>query len=191
MRKLLIFIGLFVSFALMGQGMNVMRTTHRVAASGGELTVVDIIGWTGEGGSSIASTDQVNVFRDTANISGSIDSLFFYTQGNTAGDSIELAIYADDSNYPGALLGKIARVLSPLAVVNEWHGYPLESSVSITSGNVYWIGYHATSTGVFYRTGNATRQRLTLAWANALPNPFTGGGAAGTNRYSMYGKVKN
>ena len=71
------------------------------------------------------------------------------------GKTVQLGIYADSSNSPGALLGSTnATVVSP-----GWNQIWLNSPVYLANGTKYWLGYMFYDAGYSYAyTSNGTYQ---------------------------------
>lgn len=139
------------------------------------------IGKTAVGGSSSAFSANFLIANGpyTAAANGTVTSVSLYT--GAAGINFYLAVYADSSGTPGALIGASAQQTS---VLNNW--VTASVSGSLTSGAVYWIAaIAAADLAVVYDADSTVLKYRALTYTTP-PNPFGGSPSSATNGYSMY-----
>lgn len=108
----------------------------------------------------------------SAPITGEVVSISIYV--NVAAGHVRVAVYADDTGDPDALLGFSGSV----AVVDGWNTIPLSTPAPVTEGDACWLavhiednGLHTPQEGAF---GENMRQvyRTGVTYAGGLPDPF-------------------
>lgn len=93
-------------------------------------------------------------YQITASASGTLNTAGINVNASGSGN-IRLAIYSDNSNAPGTLLGQSA---STAAVGTSWNDLAI-TGVSIVSGNKYWLSFQASAGATtFFYTGTGITQ---------------------------------
>ncbi len=104
----------------------------------------------------------------TASASGTLQTVGVNIQ--TAAGNLRVAIYADSSGAPGALLGQSSSV----AAVTGWNDVSV-TSVTITASTKYWVAVNcdSASLSVYVKFGQPPQSLAYRAWSyGAFPNPF-------------------
>jgi hypothetical protein len=128
-------------------------------------TQIDTIGGTNSDNNS-GLNGYVFVLRVQASKSGTLTSVgvnIFSHAGN-----VSTAIYSDLAGVPHTLLGSG----SSTAAINGWNDIPIGGSVSIVSGDYYWIGFQCSSNAcTFYYNPNVTTYLANGQSYITWPNP--------------------
>jgi hypothetical protein len=121
--------------------------------------------------------NYVSLCRFTAEASGTVTSVRVKCSGN---GNVKVAIYADSSGSPGALLGAVN---TSTPVSSGWNTISLPSPVSITSGTPYWLAVACDSSGVlYYRIGGGTQRYAAITFSSyTFPNPAGSGYSSNSN----------
>jgi len=132
------------------------------------LTATEI--FTGAGG-------LPNATRICANV-GAVDS----SPSNLG----NLALYADSSGAPGALMVSTG---SFALTANSWNCHAIATVTDLAANTAYWLAYNtngsgASSNNLTYDAGTGTSATRSFSWA-VFPNPF-GTPTTGTSKYAMY-----
>jgi hypothetical protein len=86
----------------------------------------------------------------------------------SASGNVKVAIYADNSGEPGALL---SAVNTSTLVVAGWNSITITSTPVVT-GIYYWLAYNSDSAiGYYYSTGGTLRYKTTTYSSFTFPNP--------------------
>lgn len=150
-------------------------------------TVIDTLGYFGNPANNVVPTD-LRASKTTSTATGYIDTLYVYMSTEASGDSVKLAIYSDNADYPGSLLGQTNIVQSNQGASADI-AVPLQARVYVTNTVVYWMSARMKTSSIFYVTsGNI--YALAHTWGTSLPNPFTAGATSGTATYRIWGKIK-
>jgi hypothetical protein len=82
--------------------------------------------------------------------------------------NIMTAIYADSSGSPGALLASS----SSAAAVEGWNDLTLDTSVNVTAGTTYWLGFNNDDNEIdTYRAPDGIHVYISWAYGD-FPDPF-------------------
>ncbi len=105
---------------------------------------------------------------------GSSDTVIFKLKASGSGN-VKVAIYADDSGKPGALL---TAVDSGTAVSAGWNDISIPST-TVVAGNYYWLAFNPDSWIVCYDVHSSTECRYRAASYSSFtfPDPATAGGS--------------
>ncbi len=118
----------------------------------------------------------------TFNESGDITNISLYHQGSN-GD-ILLAVYSDNSGYPGTLLG-----VTPITEADStagWQTVSLADEVYVSQGDQIWLAWlFENPTRVHYTDGAPGRAYSTAGWSEGMPVNF-GSSSIADYIYSIY-----
>lgn len=129
---------------------------------------------------SVADTNSGSeAFGYVASTSGTATSISVYLTSN---DGVEVAIYADNNNRPGALLDHS----SVRSNHKKWMTIQLSGSVNITSGTHYWLAVGAVNGGsVTYFDSGSNGSNLDYS-GSGFANPFDATGQSNSDPASIY-----
>lgn len=139
-----------------------------------------IMGYNTDGGSTDTSNSNfINATKFTASATGTVSTLYAMigvTIGASPNNKAQMAIYAGTSTAPTTLLASSSEVT---LTANAWNAFPI-SSVNITNGQVYWIGYNTNGTtaaqnGMRYHTGGTNQSVYASRTYGTWPSTWTGG----------------
>lgn len=124
----------------------------------------------------------------TAPCDGVITDLGIYPNTTSAVIKVRGAIYADSAGAPTG-----APLVTGTEVVGMTAGsrltLPLPSTVSITKGTTYWIGYQSdTLFAAYYSDFNSSGLAKAATYASGLPNPV-GTGFSSTNSWCIWALI--
>ncbi len=151
------------------------------------------MGYNTDGGTTDTSNSNfINATKFTAGATGTISTLYALvgpTLGTSPNNKGQMAIYAGTASAPTTLLASSSDVA---LTANAWNAFPI-SSVSVTSGQVYWLGYNtngtaATQNDLRYHTTGANQSVYTSRTYGTWPATW----ASGTNstfEFSMYAPI--
>jgi outer membrane protein assembly factor BamB len=132
---------------------------------------------------------MAEAFRTTAASSGILSTLSLYVDSSSAASKLVIGLYSDSGGHPGTLLA-VGTLSSPAA--GAWNTVAV-SSVSITSGGVYWLALLSPSGSgtVVFRdrccgSGSASETSSQTALAT-LPSGWTTGKTYKDGPSSSYG----
>jgi prepilin-type N-terminal cleavage/methylation domain-containing protein len=160
--------------------------TLTVPTAGLSPTIFDVsggstvMGYNADGGSTDSGDSNfINATKFTASASGTISTLYAFvgpTIGASPNNKAQMAIYSGDANGPTTLLTSSSDVT---LTASSWNAFPI-SSVSVTSGTIYWLAYNTNGTtaaqnNLRYRIGAANQTKYTSRTYGTWPAPFTGG----------------
>jgi hypothetical protein len=151
------------------------------------------MGYNTDGGSTDTSNSNfINATKFTASTTGTVSTLYALigaTLGTSPNNKAQMAIYAGTATAPTTLLASSSEVA---LTANAWNAFPL-SSVSVTSGQVYWLGYNTNGTGAaqngmrYHNTGS-NQSVYTSRTYGTWPSTWS----AGTNstfEFSVYAPI--
>lgn len=124
----------------------------------------------------------------TAGDTFNADTCYLYlnsSDGETG--ELTLGIYDDSSALPDNLLGDTSAIASPSA--GAWNSASLDSSVSITSGTDYWVGFHSDANrNISYDSvgSEKIKYKSSTYTSGALVDPFPASPNNWNNRLSAY-----
>jgi hypothetical protein len=95
----------------------------------------------------------------------------------TAAGNIMMAIYTDNSDSPGSLLGYTAST----PCVEGWNDLELLTPVAVTSGTVYWLGFENDASMSSYRMSSGTHRYQSQAYGSFPETASTTGSNAITH----------
>jgi hypothetical protein len=75
----------------------------------------------------------------------------------SASGNVKVAVYADSSNSPGALLRANN---SSTPVISGWNTIAITPSVAVTSGNHYWLAVVSDSCNLYYHSSDASANTI-------------------------------
>ena len=113
----------------------------------------------------------------------------------TSDDSIKLGIYNDDGTafpgYPEDLIGETDYYVANTGAPG-WIGYPLQSSVNITAGEIYYLTFQGNGISWYYDTGEvgyrySTSHTFIEAWDDPFPHSIP---PSNTSRARIYAIIK-
>lgn len=185
-------------------------TAPATGASGGVLTlamptaganpttfdlsgVSTVMGYNNDGGTTDTDNSNfINITRFTATASGTISTLYGLLGSTVAAapnNKGQMAIYAGTATAPTALLASSGdTTLTP----NTWNAFSI-SPVSVTSGQVYWLGYNTNGTATAhnnlrYRT-TGSNQSLWIARTYGTWPATWSAGTVSNFEFSVYGQI--
>jgi hypothetical protein len=113
---------------------------------------------------------------------GNLQSITIYHNGGTG--NMLLGVYADNSGFPGSLLGITPS--TPVNATEGWQKVSLSSPVHINSGETIWLAWvFQYSTGVFYDYGTPGRAQSGQTWCSGMPGIF-GTSSLEITKFSIY-----
>lgn len=125
--------------------------------------------------------------RTQATENGYLENLYILI-GGTVGSNIRVAVYEDDSAYPGALLWESDSIAVP--GYQQWVKVPVTGEFSIVSGNYYWFSLQADSnTAIVYVTGPAGSAKYKAQAYGAFTDPFPAGASSTTWLHSIFAEL--
>lgn len=143
------------------------------------------------GNSSIGPTNntdnyqQIQAQKVTATETGPVMNIsMYYTFVDSFCPDVQLGVYADNGSgtAPGALLGSSEKSAATIG----WTTKPLTSTVTVTTGTVYWIAVaNDCDNTARITTGSGTRARMT---GGALPSTFAAESTS-TGQLSLYATI--
>lgn len=152
-----------------------------------------ILGLNSDGGSTDSGDSNfINATRFTAGASGTITSLNAFvgaTLGASPNNRAQMGIYSGTASAPTTLLARSGDVT---LTASSWNVFSIPS-VSVTSGQVYWLAYNTNGTtaahnNLRYRTGVAGQTLYIGAAYNTWPTTWSGGTASNLEN-SMYATI--
>lgn len=146
------------------------------------------------------TTTEAQATKFTATSTGTISSLSVAFEGRINGSSTySVAIYADSSGTPGALLAKhtgasTVNISSGTNNYINWNTLSLDSPLSVTNGTSYWLAFETNDNSPYNIIADGTgssiyRKTVTTGTWNAT---WTGNGSAdgtSTDKIGIYGMV--
>ncbi len=119
--------------------------------------------------------------------------LISVTMYHMAGNgNMQLAVYADDAGFPGALLGK-----TPVTAVSDvagWQTIELESAVEVVAQMPIWLAWiYEINPGIAFAEGSPGRADANVVWdaqGDNMPSSF-GGSTVVDLRYSIYASYRS
>ena len=156
--------------------------------SGGSSTV---LGYNADGGNTDSGdSNSIDASKFTASATGTVSTLYVLigpTVGTSPNNKGQMAIYSGATS-PTTLLASSG---DTTLTANTWVAFSI-SSVSITSGQTYWLAYNANGTSstqdnVRYSVGTSGQERFIGQTYGTWPASYTG--TAGTNQMSMYANI--
>lgn len=123
------------------------------------------------------ASNHVNATKFTASASGTVSTLYARigaSVGSSPNNMAQMAIYSGTSN-PTTLLASSAAVT---ITASSWVAFPI-SSVSVTSGQTYWLAYNTNGTtttvnNLVYHTGSTDQSRYIPQTYGTWPASYTG-----------------
>jgi hypothetical protein len=137
----------------------------------------------------VTASGYIGLYRYQADFTDYIDKLAIYCKNVGTSSHYKVGIYSDSgtNHYPYQLLDTVAE----FTIVPGWNRRDLVSgSVSIESGDWYWIAYRYETTGDTLKNEPATGQGRYKLWAytSAWESPFTGG--TGENAHYRFQAIR-
>ncbi len=152
-----------------------------------------VMGYNSDGGSTDGTDSNfINTTRFTAGATGTISTLYALigaTLGTSPNNKAQMAIYAGTASAPTTLLASSSDIT---LTANAWNAFPI-SSVSVTSGQVYWLGYNTNGTASTHNNmryhNTASNQSAYISrtygtWPSTWP-----GGTNSTFEFSIYAPI--
>jgi hypothetical protein len=138
-----------------------------------------------------ASTDSSDINNQNASrftmggTAGTLNSITVYINSGSGSNQYSVAIYADNTGVPGAL---IASSPNTTIVPNAWNTAPV--STSLGASTAYWLAFNTNDAAAnmrFDNTGTScfVGRTFNLGWTS--PNFGTCSGGVGTQNFSIYG----
>lgn len=155
--------------------------------SGGGSTV---LGYNADGGNTdTGDSNSIDATKFTASASGTISTLYALigpTVAASPNNKGQMAIYSGTT--PTTLLASSS---DTTLTANAWNAFAI-SSISVTSGQTYWLAYNtngtsSTQNNVRYAVGTSGQERFVGQTYGAWPSSFTGN--TGTNQMSVYANI--
>lgn len=118
---------------------------------------------------------------------GTLNSIAIYTKG-TAGKKVRLAVYADSSGSPGALLAQTNT--ATVSATPQW--ITISTPSTALAAGTYWLSLSFEYTTQYYyysSTGGTHKYKTYSAVASGFASPWGTTTATGTQRISMYMNV--
>jgi prepilin-type N-terminal cleavage/methylation domain-containing protein len=138
------------------------------------------MGYDQDGGNNDSGDSNfINATKFTAGVSGTVSTLYALvgpTIGTSPNNKAQMAIYSGDATGPITLLANSADVV---LTASSWNAFPVPS-VSVTSGQIYWIGYNTNGTAAAqnslrYHTGATNQTKFASRTYGTWPATFSGG----------------
>src|SRR6266403_4729162 len=129
--------------------------TSKTAAASVTITPANIFGYATQGasiGATMSNTASATRYQMAAQ-NGTVTAMSVFVASPISAspnNQFQVAIYADNSGTPGAL---IAQSVSQTLVADSWNTSPI--SAAVTAGAYYWLAYNTNGL-----TGNANNLRL-------------------------------
>jgi len=179
-------------------------TTPTSGTSAGSLTLVvptgslsptifdlnnPVLGYNQDGGiTDTSNSNNMNATKFVASASGTVTTLYAYigpTVAASPNNKAQMAIYSGTSN-PTALLASSSSVD---LTASSWNAFPI-SSVSLTSGQTYWLAYNTNGLAIpdndlRYHAGTTGQSIYTARTFGTWPASWTGTSAQNFE-YSVY-----
>jgi len=186
-------------------------TTPAAASSGPSLSLVvptgtlspsifdvagnSILGFNTDGGTTDSSDQNtISITQFTASTSGTVSTLYGLlgpTLAASPNNLGQMGLYAGTTSAPTTLLASSASI--PLTA-SGWNAFPI-SPVTVTAGQVYWIGYNTNATSsttncLRYASGGGTagQVRYLAQTYGTWPTTFSGGSTA-SDKFSVYADI--
>lgn len=144
------------------------------------------IGATTAGTGAGAARNAVGLFAPSS--SGTLESVSFRCSNN--GTNVTLGVYADSSNYPGALVEDTAEGTASASAA--WLTCAANSAVAITGGTNYFLAFYS-DTGIIRYTDSAAGKKFkykhstTGYSAGSMPDPWPADDSSYDNNiFSIY-----
>ena len=139
-----------------------------------------ILGYNSDGGSTDSDDNNfMNATKFTASASGTISTLYAFvgpTIGSSPNNKAQMALYNGDANGPTTL---IASSSDTTLTASSWNAFPI-SSVSVTSGTIYWLAYNTNGTAsaqnnLRYHIGTTNQTKFAARTYGTWPATWSGG----------------
>ncbi len=138
--------------------------------------------------STVDSNDpgQAEAFPFVAGSSGSAPVMELYVDGESTASTVSVGVYSDNNGQPGSLLAQGSASSPTLAA---WNLIALDSAVTITAGDTYWITVLGTGGTVYFRdseSGSCSSNTSAETDLTALPQTWNRGTSWPTCSISAY-----
>lgn len=121
------------------------------------------------GNTNFIGANVLSLRKVVANVSGNLDSIVIVTAGSNSTAKFKAVLYADNAGVPGALIQAGTEVVGSVDAVPL--ALPMGSSLAITGGTTYWIGYMTDTNLVLQRANNDTdTYRLAATYSSGAPS---------------------
>jgi len=135
--------------------------------------------------SNAPGANQLAIVQSTCDATGNLDAIALMPQATSASAKFKAVVYADSSGSPGALLATGTEVTG--CTSGTLLNLPFGSSLAVTQGTVYWIGYITDTSVSISGNRRSTGYKKANTYASGPPSPAGSGFTTGQTTWDFLG----
>lgn len=125
------------------------------------------------------------IAQSTCDATGNLDAVALMPAGTSATAKFKAVVYADSGGSPGALLATGTEVVG--CTSGTLLSLPFGSSLAVTQGTVYWLGYITDTSVAIEANSKTTGYKKANTYSSGPPSPAGSGFTTGQTTWNFLG----